>query len=1346
MATYVKVDDVSMPVFDGTNYSSWKIRILRLLDRKECKAQAVREKTTADDATKWTKNDKSAQYFIIGAVSDKQLEYISDLDSAYKMMKKFDSLYQKTSSSLQMVRRTRLDNLKLRSYENVTSFFDDFEKAVNELKNAGAKMDEEEKLRYLLKALPSEFSYIADLIDVISDDQRNCEYVKSKVLVKCMEKENNKSESRQSSNAFAVNMQGKCFKCGESGHKFKDCRKGQNHQSRGRGAPRGRSTFPGSGGTGYNNYAAHQQRGGYYSRSLQRGGYHNRGQQRGGFSRGNYNNTAAPASQQGQRGIGDIFLAYNECEKVKVECNNNSVRDNFEMIDWILDSGCTDHIINTDKYFDEFSNLDIPKNVRLGDGKIIKATKVGTINSAFQAYNNYNNVTIKEVYYVKEMRQNLLSYGRITENCRIFSEGDKCNIYSQSSKNLITVANKMNNLYFLSCQVIRALNHEIVANTVKNEQITDKEIWHRRLGHVNFQYLNKLRKDKLVEGIPTKLSEEFVKCAICIESKMTNVPFKNNRTRANDILEIVHTDLNGPHATTGNNGEKYFLSFIDDFSKCAKIYCINSKSETYNYFVEYVNLMENKTGKKIKTLRCDNGKEYINKDIANFIKSKGIQLDPCPPYVHELNGVAERYNRSIMDTARCLLKEAKIDRRYWPEVVIAAAYLKNRTLANTIQYKTPYEIMFNKRPNIDHLKIYGSKVFVRQPEQLRKGKWSDKAQLGILVGYNENGYGVLVSGRIINARHVDIVEEGVKVICLDSDDENDRVETEQELSENEIVEKQNKHSPSSSRLDARCADEHLTVRRSERKRSPVQRYGLDNFESNFIYVHLVDSNVPNNFEEAINSNDSKNWQKAMDSEIDSLKINDTWELVDKPKDKEIINVKWVYKKKNRDTYKARLVVRGFEQKEHVDNVYSPVVKMQTLKLLLAYCCQNNLFIDQMDVETAFLNGKVKSEVYVNQPEGYIKDKNKVCKLKRSLYGLRESPRSWYDCFDKFIKSLGFAKSKYDYCLFVKEENGKIIYILLFVDDLLICCIDKDIVTKVKIELKKKFKMKDLGKIKTYIGIDIDYDMNNNIMTLSQEQYIENLADKYNLVKENLRFDTPMETNLKLQPAEEPDFKIKYRNLIGELLYISTGTRPDISFSVNYMSRFQGSYDKSHFDYALRILRYLYKTKHLKLTFSKNNKNDILDCMVDSDWAGDVVDRKSTTGYIVRLYGNVIYWRTRKQNSVTKSSTFAEYVALSEAVTDVIFFKNMLNETFKVETKDPIKVYEDNSGALTIAKYGNYTKNSKHIEVQYHYVNESYEKGLINVIKIKSENNLADIFTKSLRKYIFSRLRDKLNLL
>ena len=238
--------------------------------------------------------------------------------------------------------------------------------------------------------------------------------------------------------------------------------------------------------------------------------------------------------------------------------------------------------------------------------------------------------------------------------------------------------------------------------------MSQKERWHRVLSQINFRYLDTICKQQLLTGIPNELESEFMKCKTCIENKMHNLPFINNRTKAKDRLEIIHTDVCVPFKTTGFKGERYFVSFIDDYSKIAKVYCIKFKDEVFDCLVQFVNESENLTEKRVKILRCDNGKEYLNNRFYKFAKEKGNTMNNCPAYVHELNSTAERFNRTIMNMARCLLAEAKAHKCYWPEIIFAATYLKNRTLANTIKRKTPYVIFFNRKPNVEHLRLYGS--------------------------------------------------------------------------------------------------------------------------------------------------------------------------------------------------------------------------------------------------------------------------------------------------------------------------------------------------------------------------------------------------------------------------------------------------------------------------------------------------------------------------------------------------------------------------------------------------------------------------------------------------------------
>lgn len=234
--------------------------------------------------------------------------------------------------------------------------------------------------------------------------------------------------------------------------------------------------------------------------------------------------------------------------------------------------------------------------MRLGDGRVLNATKIGKINTIFKVYDNDNEITMYNVFYVKDMKQNLISFSKVTNKNKVISVGNYAKIYNKY-KNLVAIAKKEQNLYHMTSYVMDKRNLDISANVVKGNSMSLREKWHRTLGHVNFQYLEQLCKNELVTGLPKRIESEKMKCVICIESKMTNKPFENDRRKLKEILEIVHTDLNGPHPIAGNNGEKYFVSFIDDYSKLVKVYCIKNKSETLNCFIDFVNLAENLTGK-----------------------------------------------------------------------------------------------------------------------------------------------------------------------------------------------------------------------------------------------------------------------------------------------------------------------------------------------------------------------------------------------------------------------------------------------------------------------------------------------------------------------------------------------------------------------------------------------------------------------------------------------------------------------------------------------------------------------------------------------------------------------------
>ena len=886
---------MTLPIFDGKDYSTWKKRITIFLRMKKCEMVIQRVRESTENEATWNEKDLKAINYIYSALSNKQMELINDETTSYEIIKKLDKLYLRESTALQICVRNRLERLKLKDYTETSEFYSEFEKLMIELKNAGATVNESEKLNYLLRTLPSSLSHIGDLIDVLPIGERTVDYVINKIkLYEEREKDENQNSKikGENTNVFKVEKkkEGSCFKCGKPGHYQYECTSQNNARSSWRGS-RGRQQQARGGAR----YQQQQQREGRsYGRG--NGGYQGRGAGQRGRS-GQQQQDHQSASQ----GATTFATELEVSTDYSVEANNS---ENY--LEWVLDSGCSDHIINDDKYFVKVSKLDKPVNVKVGDGRVLKATSIGEIKTKFVTNYNETEITLTDVYFVKEMDRNLMSFGKIANKTKIVSMGNTSKIYTKES--LIGIAKKENNLYKINTVFENKQNY--VTENVNNG-MTLKEKYHKMLGHVNFKYLDILSRNKLVEGLPNDLESEYLKCGTCVQNKMTNTSFENNRYRAKGIGEIIHADVNGPHGTVGLMGEKYFLVLIDDFSKAGKVYTMKNKNEVCHWLVTYVNLVENLTGNRVKRLRCDNGKEFLNKDIFSFAKEKGICIEPCPPYVHELNGTAERYNRSVMDTARCLLADAKIHNRFWPEVVKTAAYLKNRTLANTFEKKTPYEIMMGRKPDISNLKLYGSRVFVRVPESKRNGKWDRKADLGVLVGYEDVGYRILVNNKVIVAKHVDIVEDNINLVGF-----NDVENNENDVSENRIDQKNQNNSEESgieifeyneheNNLPSVSRVESLNLpRRSERKKSPVNRYG--NPVTNCIYVNYVSVDNPENYNEAISSSDSEKWLDAMNREMECLKKNETWNLVEKPEDKKALDLKWVFTKKFDNKFKREL--------------------------------------------------------------------------------------------------------------------------------------------------------------------------------------------------------------------------------------------------------------------------------------------------------------------------------------------------------------------------------------------------------------------------------------------------------
>ncbi|KAG5549866.1 hypothetical protein RHGRI_014986 [Rhododendron griersonianum] len=413
---------------------------------------------------------------------------------------------------------------------------------------------------------------------------------------------------------------------------------------------------------------------------------------------------------------------------------------------------------------------------------------------------------------------------------------------------------------------------------------------------------------------------------------------------------------------------------------------------------------------------------------------------------------------------------------------------------------------------------------------------------------------------------------------------------------------------------------------------------------------------PESYQEALEHDKKGEWAKAMEDEMKSLLENRTYDLVKLPKGKKALKNKWVYRLKHDGEnlrYKARLVVKGFGQKKGIDfdEIFSPVVKMSSIRVVLGMAASLNLEVEQLDVKTAFLHGDLEEEIYMEQPEGF-KEKGKenlVCKLKKSLYGLKQAPRQWYKKFDSFMVDHGYSRTTSDHCVFVKKfPDGNFIILLLYVDDMLIVGQDSMKINELKLELSKSFAMKNLGPAKQILGMKITRDRKKGLIWLSQESYVEKILERFNMSKAK-PVSCPLANHFKLSskqcPTSEKDKaemeKFPYASAVGSLMYAMVCTRPNLAHAVGVVSRFLSNPGKEHWAAVKWILRYLRGTSRVCLCFG--NGKAVLDGFTDADMAGDVDSRKSTSGYLMTFAGelsignqgckNVSLYQLRKRSSL-----------------------------------------------------------------------------------------------------------------
>ncbi|KAJ9561136.1 LOW QUALITY PROTEIN: hypothetical protein OSB04_006296 [Centaurea solstitialis] len=954
--------------------------------------------------------------------------------------------------------------------------------------------------------------------------------------------------------------------------------------------------------------------------------------------------------------------------------------------DWIVDSGSTEHIVHKLESLENGTRTirEEPVMKPNGDNIPVEAKGYCTLIGGNK---------INEVLYVPNFNCNLLSVSRLSKELQCVA---------LRSKKLIGTGRCIQGLYRMG----------MVAQARKAMAIkVDAKVWHSRLGHASDSKLSYI--DCLKD-----LSFDFKNdvCDSCVNAKHTRTPFPKSTIKTNECFELIHCDIWGKYRKPSTSHASFFLTIVDDFSMALWVFLIKHKSEASECLISFHNMVKTQFSKPIKRIRSDNGGEFTSNRMKEFYAREGILLETTCPHTPQQNGVVERKHRHLLEIAQALMFHGSIPKRLWGECIETATYIINHLPSKVIKNQTPYEIVFGKQPDYGHMRTLGCLAYYSSVET-GGDKFEFRGRPGVFMGYPQGtkGFKFLISNMVPVWHEDDYVDQTeVENVTADSTPQTEPTQSttthaptdfvdfggDMQVEDDTAVEQPHNESraPRSTRVklpSSRLQDYEVTLPPSVDHAKPVPdrtsstTYHLSNYVSynKFSASHkaflaaITSVNEPKSFEEAMQD---ENWRDAMQCEIKAHEDNETWTLETLPEGKHAIDSKWVYKIKYKpigeiERYKPRLVARGFTQIEGVD--YHDTC-------------------EQCFSPWRFARGGL----YENATRLFQQRRNQVCRLRKSLYGLKQAYRTWYQKFTVSLLEIGYAQSNADHSLFTYQDGGKFVAILIYVDDVVITGDHVEMIQRTKDHLNTNFSIKDLGPLKYFLGIEV-----------------ARTGDGMCL---------PMEQNLKLDQCHEShktDASL-YRRLIGRLLYLQA-TRPDIAYAVNILSQFVSDPRVDHMDAVLRVLRYIKSTLGQGIFIPKSGGFNLV-AYCDANWLGCPSTRRSRTGYLLLLGGAPVSWKTKKQSVVSRSSAEAEYRAIATTVSKILWMRWLLKD-LTVDLQNATPLYCDNQAARHIANNPVFHERTKPVEMDCYFVRERVASQEILPLHVTNKQQIADLFTKPL---------------
>lgn len=1028
---------------------------------------------------------------------------------------------------------------------------------------------------------------------------------------------------------------------------------------------------------------------------------------------------------------------------------------------WVADSGASCHVTPYKEIISNYIEFATPKKLLTG-GKTRLAKGSGLVYYNNESGGGY----LKDVLYIPEFPTNIFSLDRaINLGYDVYVNGrDKTvEIIDLLDKKSLLKGKKIGQS--LLCFKLDPITRPAGEAFPSCFMAEDEEL-HLRWAHLPVKEIRRMMDNNMVKNA-TLSTRKTDPCLDCLMGKACKVPHPSvGRIIADKDATILHFDTFD--ATKRSiSGNLYMVVAVDEFSNYRFATPVADKVEIRNVVKTIIKQVELESKRMVARIVTDQGSEFMNADLRSWVAENGIGHVVSTAYTPQQNGVAERAVRAIKEAGTTQLLNSGLPAILWDESAMAATYALNRAPSPRDHLKTRYELYWGEVPDVSNLRVFGQFIMVRMNDP-KITKWAKKAGLARFVSYTSlhNTYRVYfeeqgIVKQVCNVRFLpmdfrpdlELIEEQDEALEIDMGTETSRSRHQDSHQYAEIGETLRDPMNINDRIHQEISEftsGNLNVPPAKRTRfksrnmQPIFQQ-LPYIGRALLTVEKVDLNLftlegePENIEEAQSREDWPQWKEAMNREISSLEENKTWEIVTKPDNAKIIKSKWVFTLKHKpdgtiDRYKARLVAKGYTQVKGLDfnETFSPVTSLTIVRLLIALACQLSMRMFQFDVTTAFLHGDLDEEIYLGLPEGCDYPEGTVCKLKKSLYGLKQSPRNWNRKIDQFLNEFNLKKSRIDECFYYTED--KTMMLALYVDDALVAVSEDRMFKKLVQFLSNTMKI-TAKPVDQFLGMKID--VAENKVTISQQSYIERMLARFGLENSNPT-STPEECGTIDYDSFSPvDQEYPFKEVVGSLLYLSCASRPDITHAVNMASR-TGRPTIAHHALIKRILKYLNGTKGLGITYEKRS-NPCLVGYSDADFANDLNTRKSTSGLLITYGEGPIWWKTTRQPIVALSTTEAEFISGCEITKELIPIRELLLE-LKVIPEEPTKLKIDNQSAIKLSDNTISRQRTKHIDVRSRWLSEQVALKTIKVEHISGTDQKADILTKPLRKCRFASLR------